>query len=183
MRITSGKYRSRVVKCPPGIIRPAMDRMRESLFSILGNDLCGLSFLDLFSGSGCMAIEAASRGAERVVLVEKDYKKKKTILENLSYVDEKNEVYMMDVKDYIKRFEHKDSFDVVYLDPPFPLGGKIDIINSVIEAGLLKNDGVLIIHYPGEESADFKNVDSRVVNVDSRKYGRSNLKFYKFRKE
>jgi 16S rRNA (guanine966-N2)-methyltransferase len=51
MRITGGEYRGRIVKCPPGVIRPAMDRMRESLFSILGN-LEGKSFLDIFSGSG-----------------------------------------------------------------------------------------------------------------------------------
>ena len=70
MRVTGGRYRGRTVKCPKGVIRPAMDRMRESLFNILGN-ISGESFLDLFSGSGVVGIEAASRGAEPVVLVEK----------------------------------------------------------------------------------------------------------------
>ena len=64
-----------------------MDRMRESLFAILG-DLSGLSFLDLFSGSGVVAIEAASRGAEPIVLVEMDRGKKETIEKNLSFVEE-----------------------------------------------------------------------------------------------
>ena len=85
MRITGGKYCRRNVACPPGVIRPAMDRMRESLFSILG-DLSGLSFLDLFSGSGCVAIEAASRGASPIHLVEMDRGKKETIEKNLSFV-------------------------------------------------------------------------------------------------
>ena len=57
MRITGGKYRGRRIVCPPGVIRPAMDRMRESLFSILGN-LEGISFLDLFSGSGLVGEKA-----------------------------------------------------------------------------------------------------------------------------
>ena len=76
MRITGGKYRSRVVKCPPGVIRPAMDRMRESMFSILG-DLRDLSFLDVFSGSGVIGLEAASRGSTDIQLVELDSGKKK----------------------------------------------------------------------------------------------------------
>ena len=71
MRITGGVLRGRIIKCPDGIIRPAMDRMRESVFSILG-DLSGKSFLDLFSGSGTIAIEAVSRGASQVELCEKD---------------------------------------------------------------------------------------------------------------
>ena len=65
MRITGGLYRGRGIKCPPGVIRPAMDRMRESLFAVLGN-ITGCSFLDLFSGSGIVGIEAASRGAASV---------------------------------------------------------------------------------------------------------------------
>jgi 16S rRNA (guanine966-N2)-methyltransferase len=62
MRVTGGIYRGRIVKCPKGVIRPAMDRMRESMFSVLGY-MDGLSFLDVFSGSGMIGIEAASRGA------------------------------------------------------------------------------------------------------------------------
>ena len=71
MRITGGTLCGRIIKCPDGIIRPAMDRMRESLFSILG-DLTGKSFLDMFAGSGILSLEAASRGATKIDLVEKD---------------------------------------------------------------------------------------------------------------
>jgi 16S rRNA G966 N2-methylase RsmD len=85
MRITGGRYSGRRVTCPPGVIRPAMDRMRESVFAILG-PLDGLSFLDLFSGSGVVGIEAASRGAARVVLVERDRKKRSVMEENARIV-------------------------------------------------------------------------------------------------
>ena len=79
MRITGGKLKGRIIECPDGIIRPAMDRMRESVFSILG-DLTGKSWLDLFSGSGTIAIEAASRGANPIELCEKDKIKVNTLL-------------------------------------------------------------------------------------------------------
>ena len=78
MRITGGVLRGRKIDCPAGIIRPAMDKMKESVFSILG-DIEEHSFLDLFSGSGSIALEASSRGANPVVLVEKDKIKFNTI--------------------------------------------------------------------------------------------------------
>ena len=81
MRITGGTLKNRQVQCPKGIIRPAMDRMRESLFAILG-DLGGKSFLDLFTGSGMCGLEAYSRGAYPVVLVEKDKDKFPILLKN-----------------------------------------------------------------------------------------------------
>ena len=97
MRITGGIYRGRRIDCPPGVIRPAMDCMRESLFSILG-DLSGESFLDLFSGSGCVGIEAASRGAATVHLVEKDKLKLATIKANISFVKDCDiKVFLTDV--------------------------------------------------------------------------------------
>ena len=67
MRITGGVLKGRSIKCPDGIIRPAMDKMKESVFSIL-QDITDLSFLDLFSGSGSIAIEASSRDANQVTL-------------------------------------------------------------------------------------------------------------------
>ena len=82
MRITGGVLRGRKIDCPVGIIRPAMDKMKESVFSILG-DIEEHSFLDLFSGSGSIALEASSRGANPVVLVEKDKIKFNTIKKNI----------------------------------------------------------------------------------------------------
>ena len=106
MRITGGKLKGRIIKCPDGVIRPAMDRMRESVFAILG-DLTGKSWLDLFSGSGTIAIEAVSRGASSVELCEKDRIKVNTVLENV-YVTEKEcgvkiQCHFMPVEYFIKR--------------------------------------------------------------------------------
>ena len=175
MRITGGSYRGRNIACPKGIIRPAMDRMRESMFSILG-DLEGLSFLDLFSGSGCVGIEAASRGAEPIVLVEKDFKKKPVIEKNISFVDEEISLRMMSAEKYMSICGK--SFDLVYMDPPFPMGGKIKLIERACSTGVLKQDGRLLIHYPSEEKWPDKVADFTVY--DRRAYGRSILLFFRY---
>lgn len=176
MRITGGKYRSRIVECPPGIIRPAMDMMRESLFSILG-PLYGKSFLDLFTGSGCVGIEAASRGASPVHIVEKDHGKKSTILKNISFVEEEIRLFMNDVFRFIPMA--KMQYDIVYSDPPFPMGGKLRLLEAVDKKGLVAPNGLFIIHYPAEEKATWPETVGNFVFIDERKYGRSMLRFYK----
>lgn len=173
MRITGGKYRGRTVFCPPGIIRPAMDRMRTSLFSILG-PLDGLSFLDLFSGSGLVGLEAASRGASPVDLVEKDFGKKAVIQRNLAWVEEPVTLHLADVKAFLKRAARR--WDVIYADPPFPMEGKLEVLQSVAERSLLEPGGSLLLHYPGEET--FPETVGELVRYDHREYGRSHVVFY-----
>jgi 16S rRNA (guanine(966)-N(2))-methyltransferase RsmD len=176
MRITGGIYRGRTVICPPGIIRPAMDMMRESLFSILGN-IEGISWLDLFTGSGCVGIEAASRGASLVHVVEKDRQKKATILQNLSMVESDIQLFMTDVNRFIPTA--KRQYDIVYADPPFPMAGKVDLAKAVDKANLLTEGGLFIIHYPSEEKKQWPQRIGNLEFNDERKYGRSMLRFYK----
>ena len=175
MRITGGKYCRRNVVCPPGVIRPAMDRMRESLFSILG-DLSGCSFLDLFSGSGCVAIEAASRGAEPIHLVERDRGKKETIEKNLSFVEEEKHLYMMDAMRYIMTSVMR--YDIIYADPPFNMEGKVALAERIAKKGILKEHGLFIIHYPEEEKKLWPERIEGLIFKDERKYGRSMVRFY-----
>ena len=177
MRITGGKYVRRNVSCPPGIIRPAMDRMRESLFAILG-DLTGDSFLDLFSGSGCVAIEAASRGASPIHLVEMDKGKKSVIEKNLSFVEEPKHLFMMDVNRFISSYTGS-GYSIVYLDPPFNMAGKLELLEKADKAHLVKENGLFIIHYPVEEENEWPESLSSFSLKDKRKYGRSMIRIYK----
>ncbi len=176
MRITGGKYLRRNVVCPPGVIRPAMDRMRESLFAILG-DLTGCSFLDLFSGSGCVAIEAASRGANPIHLVEMDRGKKAVIEKNLSFVEEDKKLFVMDAYRYILSTLTK--YDIVYADPPFNMEEKVKLLETVAKAGIIKERGLFIIHYPLEERSLWPESVDGFTLIDERKYGRSVLRFYR----
>jgi len=173
MRVTGGRYNGRTIKCPKGIIRPAMDRMRESMFSVLG-PMDGLSFLDIFSGSGSVGIEAASRGAEPVHLVEKDFIKKKTIYENISWVETEIKLFLMPAEKFLKHIEME--YDFVHLDPPFPFTEKLKVLELAEAAGVLKKEGTLTMHYPGEES--FPETLGSFRQYDLREYGRSKLIFY-----
>ncbi len=177
MRITGGKLKGRVIKCPDGIIRPAMDRMRESVFAILG-DLEGKSWLDLFSGSGTIAIEAVSRGASEVQLCEKDKIKIKQVLENVSVTEKELGVkigcHFMAVELFLKRC--KDSFDYIFLDPPFPYKYRLDLLKIIEKRKLIKDGGFVMIHFPEEDALPEKI--GELVLKDKRIYGRSIVNFY-----
>lgn len=176
MRITGGKYVRRIITCPPGVIRPAMDMMRESMFMSLG-PLDGLSFLDLFSGSGCVAIEAASRGASPIHLVEMDRGKKEVIEKNLTLVEEDKHLFMMDVNRFISTCTR--SYDIVYADPPFPMDGKIDLTQKIADNHIVKQGGLYIIHYPREEGNTWPEEIKSFTFIKEKRYGRSLLRYYK----
>lgn len=183
MRITGGKLKGHVVKCPDGIIRPAMDRMRESVFAILG-DLSGKSWLDLFSGSGTIAIEAVSRGAARVQLCEKDKIKVKQVLENVAVTERicnvKIGCHFLAVELFLKRC--RDTFDYIFLDPPFPYKFRTELLKTISERRLLNPenpDAMVMIHFP-EEDTPPDEIGSLFV-CDKRVYGRSIVHFYKMK--
>lgn len=173
LRITGGRYVRRRIDCPPGEIRPAMDRMRESLFSILG-DLSGSSFLDLFSGSGIIGIEAASRGASPVLLIEGDPGKRATILSNLSIVDTHIELRIVPVERFLAAAKRR--FDFVFLDPPFRYANKAKLLKTIGERGLLAAGGRALIHHPRED--ELPEVVGGLARTDTRHYGRSIVDFY-----
>ena len=174
MRITGGKLKNRQIRCPKGIIRPAMDRMRESLFAVLG-DLEGKSFLDLFTGSGMCGIEAYSRGAYPVTLVEKDKGKFPILLKNAALADKKLDCRCMPVELYLQR--SKNTFDIIYLDPPFPYRFHHEILQTIAEGQILAAGGLVLMHRPKE-----KNLPEEILSltrIDQRIYGRSVVDFYR----
>jgi 16S rRNA (guanine966-N2)-methyltransferase len=119
IRIIAGEYRGRRIAVPdrPGL-RPTPDRVRETLFNWLGQSLQGLSCLDLFAGSGALGFEAASRGAARVVMVEQDRTVFEALKKTLTLLNaEQVELVFDDAFAFLKK--STESFDVVFLDPPF----------------------------------------------------------------
>lgn len=181
MRITGGKLKGRNIKCPDGVIRPAMDRMRESVFAILG-DLSGKSWLDLFSGSGTIAIEAVSRGATHVELCEKDKIKVKTVLDNVSITEKelgvKINCHFMAVELFLKRCRTK--FDYIFFDPPFPYKFHADLVEEAGKRELINPNGMILVHRPEEHQ--MPEEIGNLVRVDQRIYGRSIVDFYIYKK-
>jgi len=174
VRVTGGQYRGRTILVPPGVIRPSMDRMRESLFSILGN-LQGASFLDLFSGTGILGVEAASRGAEPVLLVEKDHRKKAVILKNISFVESEVELVITPVERFLR--VNQRSFDVIFLDPPFDMEGKGLVLDAACMPPHLAPGGLAIMHLHTAEKLPTERDGLELV--DRRTYGQSLLLFFR----
>jgi len=175
MRITGGELCGRQVKIPKGIIRPAMDRMRESVFASLG-EISGKSFLDIFSGSGIIALEAASRGAEYIEAVEADPLKRHTLLENVKISPVRIYCHFMPAELYIRRAKRR--FDYIFCDPPFPYKYKWELLECIASSNLMGEGSCLLLHRPRE---DFR--DAPITNMilkNSKEFGRSVVNFYDF---
>jgi 16S rRNA (guanine966-N2)-methyltransferase len=124
MRVVAGVYKGRRLTAPAGLdVRPTSDRVREALFSILG-DLTGLRVLDLFAGSGALGIEALSRGAESATLVDNDRRAVDAIRANLAPLGDANaEVVRADALAWLGG--RRGPYDLVLLDPPYSSARKL----------------------------------------------------------
>jgi len=177
VRITGGTLAGRKIEVPAGVIRPSMDKMRESVFACLG-DLTGLSFLDIFTGSGIIALEAASRGASFIEAVEQDKLKRKTLLDNVSIAPVRINCRFMPAELYVKRA--KTAFNVIFLDPPFPYQYKWELIANIALSSLTADESRLLIHRPREDAQ--KTEILYLEKTDSREYGRSIVDFFLVKK-
>jgi 16S rRNA (guanine966-N2)-methyltransferase len=177
VRITGGTLLGRTIEVPAGVIRPSMDKMRESVFACLG-DLTGLSFLDIFTGSGIIAIEAASRGASFIEAVEQDKLKRKTLLDNVSIAPVRINCRFMPAELYVKRA--KTAFDIIFMDPPFPYQYKWELTEKIALSSLTAGESRLLIHRPREDAQ--KTEIQYLEKTDSREYGRSIVDFFLVKK-
>ncbi|MDR0450584.1 MAG: RsmD family RNA methyltransferase [Treponema sp.] len=177
MRVTGGSLKGRRVEVPGGLIRPSMDRVRESVFAVLG-DLSGSSFLDLFSGTGIVALEAASRGAVYVEAVEKDRVKRATLLKNVSMSPVRVNCRFMAAELYVKRA--KRDFDYVFCDPPFPYPYKWDLVRDIAASPLAKEGSLILLHRPREDY--FETGIAFIQKEQAKEYGRSVVEFLRVRK-
>jgi 16S rRNA (guanine966-N2)-methyltransferase len=119
VRIIAGKWRSRIVRFPAAAqLRPTPDRVRETLFNWLGQRIDGLACLDLFAGSGALGFEALSRGAARVVMVERDREVAAALRESAQGLEASGlEIVETDALAYLER--GGEAFDLAFVDPPF----------------------------------------------------------------
>ena len=170
LRIIGGEWRRRVLRFPDSEgLRPTPDRVRETLFNWLGQDLTGLSCLDLFAGSGALGFEAASRGASRVVMVEQSPKVFAALEANARVLDAEDRLQMVRA-DAVKFASSLTAtgvrFDVLFLDPPYKQGW-IERLAPLLPQ-LLVDDGSLYVEaeYPVVACSDWQTVrDGRAGQV------------------
>jgi 16S rRNA (guanine966-N2)-methyltransferase len=172
-RIIGGVAGGRRLSMPKGqATRPTSDRVREGLFSSLGGDLSGRAFLDLYAGSGAVGLEAASRGASTVVMVERDARAVAAIRSNAAAVALPNVAVRAES---VARFLAEPvvtTFDVVFLDPPYadPVA---DVLGRLVDGEWLAADGVVVVERATRDDAP--PWPPGLVQDRSRRYGDSTL--------
>lgn len=184
MRVIAGRFRGRqLVSFSADHIRPTTDRVKESIFSKLQNDIPGGRVLDLFSGTGNLAIEALSRGADEVVAVEMNKKSLMIIRENIDKLGIKGEIQVVgdDVIRYIRRHTGLP-FDVILVDPPFTEKMADEVLEAVsakITEGedLMKPDATLMIESSKHETV--KDEYSTLERFDHRDYGDKIVSYFR----
>ncbi len=151
MRIIAGIFRSRTIKAPRGDeVRPTSDRVRESLFSILADEIEGSSVLDLFAGAGTLGIEAVSRGASLVTFVEVSSKVARVLKANLASlgVEDRAVVFERDVFEALKELSRRGArFGVVFMDPPYSEGIAGRAMEALAESGVVQEGGTVVAEH------------------------------------
>ena len=156
VRISAGEWRSRLLKFPDvDGLRPTPDRVRQTVFNWLGQELHGLICLDLFAGTGVMGFEALSRGASQVVLIEKSRAAYQAMVDNKSALKATNaQVLNLDALQFLK--QNQQVFDVIFLDPPYHQG-LIDQALPLIKTALSEDGQVYVeAEFALEDSADWQ---------------------------
>jgi 16S rRNA (guanine966-N2)-methyltransferase len=147
LRVTGGTLRSRRLRAPPRGVRPTSDRVRESLFAVLG-DLSGSRVLDLYAGTGALGIEALSRGAEAVDFVERAPASLSALRANLESLGlaASTRVVRADVRAGLRRLAREGRrYDLVLLDPPYGAGAADAALAGLAESGLLAPGATVVV--------------------------------------
>lgn len=169
----------------PKDTRATQDLVRKALFDILGQDLSGVSFLELFAGSGSVGLEAMSRGAEKVVFVEHDPRAAEIIDENLQRLnpssaegyDDSFHVFTGDVFIMVKQLAHmKKKFDIVFADPPYGLDLAKKALNLISGYDIVHADSIVVIQHEKREA--LPEQEGGLKMTKQRKYGNTFLTFY-----
>lgn len=175
MRVISGTARGKKLNTLSGLnTRPTLDRVKEAVFSIIQFDLEDKNVLDLFSGSGALAIEALSRGAKNAVMCDNSYEAIKIIKQNVkeTRLIDKVEIINKDYAETLKKLNKENKkFNIIFLDPPYKSDFAIKSMEYIFRNNMLLDDGIIIFE------TDDKNKEQEILKYkemkifDIRKYG------------
>jgi 16S rRNA (guanine(966)-N(2))-methyltransferase RsmD len=188
MRIIAGKFRSRQLKSTKGMaLRPTSDKLRETLFNILGELVVDARFMDLFAGSGAIGIEALSRGASETIFVEKHPPTAALIKKNLESLDIRTGARVV-ASDALKALERlakapstaNAAIDILFLDPPYAETEQYKTVLAFLGAtNLLAENAVVIAEH--QRSLDLPESSGNLERVRVLRQGDAALTFYRFR--
>lgn len=183
MRIIAGEMRSRTLLAPKGTeTRPTLDRTRESLFNIIAAECPQARVLDLYAGSGALALEALSRGAQNAVLCDVSREAARVIAANIAALhveDRARLLHMNDMQAVSLLAREQATFDLVFLDPPYRLD-TAPACGALAQAGILAQDALVIIEHA---AAAAPVLPGCFVQTDRRKYRDTMITFYRYERE
>ena len=175
LTITSGRYKNLSLYLPPeNITRPISQKVRSAVFNSLTQRVADSSVLDLYAGSGAMAIEAISRGARAAVLVDNNFKSLSVIKKNIQKLDKSENVVVIDndVSKFITSCIEK--FDIIFIDPPYD---KFDIDMVKRASNLLQYGGIIVVSRASR--IDIGDIDESLQVVSSKNYGDTQIEYIK----
>lgn len=182
MRVVSGSAKGRPLKSVPGNgTRPTTDKVKEAVFSMIGPYFEGGAALDLFAGTGGLGIEALSRGMDSAVFVDMEQKSIDTIRANLKAVKLENqaEVYRNEAGRALGALEKRGrSFNLVFLDPPYRLKHGDELMQSMVQKGLLRPDAVIVLEH--ESGYAYPEEIPGFVRTRQAVYGETTISIYQY---
>ena len=179
MRIISGKARGTKLYTLEGTnTRPTLDRVKESIFNIIQNEIEGATVLDLFAGSGAIGLECLSRGAKKAILCDKSKEAVEIIKRNIekTHMEECAKIVNTDFETCLEKLKN-EQFDIIYIDPPYATDYIFKSLKKIKEIGIAKEESIIIIETDDEQRIlkDIGNIEIKIV--DKRKYGRATIIF------
>lgn len=184
MRVISGTAKHLPLKTVEGQeTRPTTDRIKETLFNMIQNEIYGCRFLDLFAGSGAIGIEALSRGAEAAVFVEQNRRAADCIRENLSFthLSQKAHVMRMDVFQALSQLQEGESFDIVFMDPPYDRELEKKVLEILAKSDRINEQSLIITE--ASLKTDFSYLDSMGFEMKKYKKYKTNAHIFIKKKE
>lgn len=183
MRVISGSARRITLKTPAGMeTRPTTDRIKETLFNILQSSVCDCAFLDLFSGSGAIGIEALSRGAKKAVFIEQGEKAISCIKENLenTRLASNATVLKMDVFSGLKRLEESnESFDIIFMDPPYGKDFEKKVLIALVNSTIINQNTMII--FEAALDTDISYIEELGYKIERVKKYKTNMHVFVYR--
>ena len=179
MRVIAGKYKGRRLRAPRGRnIRPTSDRLRESIFNIIGADIAGHNIVDIFAGTGAMGIEALSRGAEHAVFIDKHYPALEAVRANVNPLEAARhwDIIRWDAGLNLRCLAALDlRFGFAFIDPPYNRGYADRALKHLAASNAMAPGGLVVLEHHHRES--FSLPDKGMSLQDQRRYGKTLVTF------
>lgn len=185
MRIISGIARGRKLFPPASMItRPTLDRVKESIFDIIQNEVPYSVVLDAFAGTGSLGLEAVSRGAKSCILIDQSpetYSLLRKNVENLEFDDKCQTINMDSYKALENLGDKNEEFDLIFIDPPYSKDMIPPAVDIITNKNMLKKDGLIVTKIDSEE--EIYEGNKSIVLTRYKKYGNTTICFYKYKED